>query len=132
MIEPCTRDCPEEYSEGTSPTKEPIVLPVKRCQSPISTARSSPSGSLADAGAFGERFFSYYNHNHRHCGIGLHTAASVQFGTAPEVRALRQQTLNAAHAAHPERFGNRRPQPPKLPPVAWINQPSQQAFIQTA
>ena len=64
--------------------------------------------------------------------IGLHTAASVQFGTAPEVRALRQQTLNAAHAAHPERFGNRRPQPPKLPPVAWINQPSQQAFIQTA
>ena len=89
-------------------------------------------GSLADARAFGERFFSYNNHDHRHSGIGLHTPASVHFGTATEVRALRQQTLNAAYTAHPERFGNRRPQPPKLPAVAWINQPSQEALIQTA
>ena len=89
-------------------------------------------GSLADARAFGERFFSYYNHEHRHSGIGLHTPASVHFGTATEVRAQRQQTLNAAYTAHPERFGNRRPQPPKLPAVAWINQPSQEALIQTA
>ena len=89
-------------------------------------------GSLADARAFGERFFSYYNHEHRHSGIGLHTPASVHFGTATEVRTQRQQTLNAAYTAHPERFGNRRPQPPKLPAVAWINQPSQEALIQTA
>jgi putative transposase len=89
-------------------------------------------GSLQDARAFGERFFSYYNHEHRHSGIGLHTPASVHFGTAAEVRAQRQQTLNAAYAAHPERFGHRRPQPPKLPTVAWINQPSQEALIQTA
>jgi putative transposase len=89
-------------------------------------------GSLADARAFGEHFFSYYNHEHRHSGIGLHTPASVHFGTVTEVRAQRQQTLNAAYAAHPERFGNRRPQPPKLPALAWINQPSQEALIQTA
>ena len=38
-------------------------------------------GSLADAGAFAEQFFAYYNHEHRHCGIGLHTPASVHFGT---------------------------------------------------
>lgn len=38
MIGPCDRVHPEEYSEGTSPTKEPIVDPVERCQSPISTA----------------------------------------------------------------------------------------------
>ncbi|MGP2481163.1 integrase core domain-containing protein, partial [Listeria monocytogenes] len=25
-------------------------------------------GSLADAGAFAEQFFAYYNHEHRHCG----------------------------------------------------------------
>jgi hypothetical protein len=86
---------------------------------------------LADARAFGETFFSYYNHEHRHSGIGLHTPASVHYGTAREVRAYRQQTLDAAHAAHPERFGNRRPQAPKLPTVAWINQPSQEALIQT-
>jgi len=89
-------------------------------------------GSLADARAFGEAFFSYYNHEHRHSGIGLHTPASVHYGTAGEVRVHRQQTLDAAHAAHPERFGHRRPQAPKLPTVAWINQPSQEALIQTA
>ncbi len=89
-------------------------------------------GSLADARAFGGLFFSYYNHEHRHSGIGLHTPASVHYGTAHGVRAMRQQTLDAAYATHPERFGHRRPAPPKLPAVAWINQPSQEALIQTA
>ena len=89
-------------------------------------------GSLADARGFGQRFFSYYNHEHRHCGIGLHTPASVHFGTVTEIRAQRQHTLNTAYTAHPERFGNRRPQPPQLPTAAWINQPSQEARIQTA
>lgn len=88
-------------------------------------------GSLPDARAFGEQFFPYYNHEHRHSGIGLHTPASVHFGTAPQIRAQRQTTLDAAYAAHPERFGHRRPAPPKLPTAAWINQPSQEALIQT-
>lgn len=88
-------------------------------------------GSLPDARAFCERFFNYYNHEHRHSGIGLHTPASVHHGTAGEVRALRQQTLDAAYAARPERFGRRRPAAPKLPDAAWINQPSQEAHIQT-
>ena len=34
-------------------------------------------GSLADARSFCESFFSFYNHEHRHSGIGYHTAASV-------------------------------------------------------
>lgn len=89
-------------------------------------------GSLADARAFGEEFFGYYNHEHRHSGIGLHTAASVHHGTANEVRTQRQHTLDAAYAAHPDRFGYRRPAAPKLPTAAWINQPSQEALIQTA
>ncbi|MDQ4038904.1 MAG: DDE-type integrase/transposase/recombinase [Actinomycetota bacterium] len=65
-------------------------------------------GSLADARAFCDRFFTAYNHEHRHCGIGLHTPASVHFGTAAEIRARRQLTLDRAHAQHPKRF-NRRP-----------------------
>ncbi len=77
-------------------------------------------GSLADAKAFCEQFFTYYNHQHRHSGIGLHTPASVHYGTAAEVRAQRQQTLDAAYAAHPNRFRHRRPEPPKIPAVAWI------------
>jgi len=89
-------------------------------------------GSLQDARAFCEAFFSYYNHEHRHFGIGLHTPASVHHGTAPQVRAQRQVTLDAAYAANPERFTGKRPEAPKLPAAAWINQPSLEALIQTA
>jgi hypothetical protein len=41
---PCTRDCPEENSEGTSPTNEPMLFPVNRSQSPITTAQANRSG----------------------------------------------------------------------------------------
>ena len=87
-------------------------------------------GSLADARAFCEQFFTYYNHEHRHTGLGLHTPASVHHGTAAEVRAHRAATLTAAYAANPARFRHRRPQPPRLPVAAWINQPSKEALIQ--
>jgi len=89
-------------------------------------------GSLADARAFCEQFFAYYNHEHRHSGIGLHTPASVHYGTAGEVRQQRQATLHAYFEANPLRFGHRRPEPPKLPTAAWINQPSKEALIQSA
>ena len=81
-------------------------------------------GGIADARAFCEQFFSYYNHEHRHSGIGLHTPASVHYGTATEVRAQRAVTLDAAYAANPGRFRHRRPSPPTLPMVAWINKPT--------
>ncbi|CCG02800.1 transposase [Blastococcus saxobsidens DD2] len=87
-------------------------------------------GCLADARAFCEAFFAYYNHDHRHSGLGLHTPASVHHGTAGEVRAQRAATLAAAYAANPTRFGHRRPTPPPLPTAAWINQPSREALIQ--
>jgi len=86
-------------------------------------------GSLADARAFCEQFFTYYNHEHRHSGIGLHTPASVHYGTATQVRQQRQATLNSAYEAHPTRFDHRRPEPPRLPNAAWINQPSREALI---
>lgn len=52
-------------------------------------------GSLADARAFCEGFFTAYNHDHRHSGIGLHTPASVHFGTADQVQAHRQPPSTA-------------------------------------
>ena len=88
-------------------------------------------GSLADARAFCQRFFTYYNHSHRHSGIALHTPASVHFGTAGQVRQHRQATLHAAYDTNPARFRHRRPQPPQLPCAAWINQPSREALIQS-
>ncbi|MGA2933414.1 MAG: IS3 family transposase [Acidimicrobiales bacterium] len=80
-------------------------------------------GCIEDARAFCEAFFAYYNHEHRHSGIGYHTPASVHYGTAEEVRSQRAETLDAAYAANPARFCHRWPQPPKLPTVAWINEP---------
>lgn len=50
-------------------------------------------GSLSDARAFCDWFFTAYNHEHRHSGIGMHTPASVHFGTATEVRARRQVSI---------------------------------------
>ncbi len=89
-------------------------------------------GSIEDARAFCEVFFDHYNHVHRHAGVGLHTPASVHYGTAHEIRAQRAATLDAAYAAKPARFRHRRPTPPKLPTVAWINQPTPQALIKSA
>jgi putative transposase len=56
----------------------------------------------------------------------MHTPASVHYGTAEHIRRHRQDTLDAAYAEHPHRF-TRRPRPPELPDVAYINQPAQQA-----
>ena len=89
-------------------------------------------GSIEDARAFCTVFFDYYNHVHRHSGVGLHTAASVHYGTATEIQAQRVATLDAAYAANPARFRHQRPTPPKLPTVAWINQPTPEALIKSA
>ena len=72
-------------------------------------------GSIQDARAFCAEFFEHYNHVHRHAGIGLHTPASVHYGTATEIQVQRAVTLNAAYTTNPARFRHRRPQPPALP-----------------
>jgi putative transposase len=70
-------------------------------------------------------FFPWYNDEHRHTGLGLHTAADVHYGLTEAVRDKRAGVLDAAYAAHPERFVRKPPQPPKLPTTAWINRPDQ-------
>lgn len=87
--------------------------------------------SIEHARQFSGEFFTYYNHEHRHSGIGLHTPASVHYGTAADVHDQRQRTLDAARQAHPDRF-TRRPRPPALPDTVWINKPAAQpADLQT-
>ena len=63
--------------------------------------RPSPSGGA-------EAFFEHNNHHHR-AGIGLHTPASVHFGTATEIRAQRAETL--------DRCLRRQPVPVRQPPA---------------
>ena len=107
------------HVSNDNPFSEAAFKTLKYC--PTFPARF---GSIADARLFCAEFFEHYNHEHRHGGIGLHTAASVHYGTATEIRAERGRTLDATYAANPHRFCGRRPTPPKLPTVAWINNPS--------
>jgi putative transposase len=79
--------------------------------------------SIEDARLFCARFFPWYNHDHRHSGLGLHTPADVHHGRAGAVRTARANVLDTAYATHPERFVRKPPEPPKLPPAAWINKP---------
>jgi len=69
-------------------------------------------------------FFDWYNHQHRHSGIGLMTPAAVHYNHAEELRVACAQVLDAAYEAHPERFVRTRPVPPRLPTGAWINKPA--------
>ena len=79
--------------------------------------------TLGDASSFTDIFFNYYNNQHRHSGIGLYTPQSVHDGTWKYVRDARQEVLDEAYRAHPERFIGGPPQAPKLPNQVWINQP---------
>jgi putative transposase len=81
-------------------------------------------GSQEDAHGFTRRFFHWYNHEHYHWGIGLLTPAMVHYGQAEEALAARRQVLQAAYAAHPERFVRKPPEPPELPAAVWINPPA--------
>ena len=65
--------------------------------------------SIEDARAHCQDFFRWYNHEHRHSGLGLHTAADVHYGQAAAVQADRAQVLTAAYPAHPERFVRKPP-----------------------
>ena len=80
-------------------------------------------GSLEDARAHGTDFFPWYNTEHRHSSLGLHTPHDVHFGLAEARRAHRAVVLAAAYAATPERFVRRPPTPALLPTAAWINPP---------
>jgi putative transposase len=81
--------------------------------------------SYEDAHAWCRRFFAWYCHEHRHSGIGYHTPADVHVGRAGAFRDRRAVVLDAAYAAHPERFVRKPPEPPTLPTVAWINEPQE-------
>jgi putative transposase len=82
-------------------------------------------GCYEDAHAHCGRFFTWYNDDHRHSGIGFHTPADVHYGRAELVRQKRSLVLAEAYGTHPERFVRKAPVPPPLPTVAWINEPQE-------
>jgi putative transposase len=89
-------------------------------------------GSLDDARRFCQSFFHWYNHEHYHSALGLLTPASVHYGQAVTLVEPRNQVLQAAYQAHPERFVNGLPTAPKLLSAVWINPPQEVPIPQTA
>lgn len=79
---------------------------------------------IASSRAWCTSFFRWYNHEHRHEGIGLFTPADVHRGRHLEIGRVRQRALDAAFAAHPERFVRGRPTSPAVPAEVWINRPT--------
>jgi putative transposase len=80
-------------------------------------------GCIQDSRAFCQTFFSWYNDEHRHSGIGMMSPAMVHYGQAPLIQEKRQVVLDAAYLAHPERFVRRPPTTLILPKEVWINKP---------
>ncbi|MCM3886510.1 transposase [Frankia sp. R82] len=66
------------------------------------------------------------NHAGNTVGDTVPTPTVVHHGQADSVHQARAQVLDAAYAAHPERFIRRAPTPPELPTPAWIKRPDEQ------
>lgn len=80
-------------------------------------------GCIEDAKDFCRQFFDWYNQDHHHAGLGLMTPNQVHYGQANAVYAARQETLDQAFRANPERFVRKAPAPPPKPTAVWINPP---------
>jgi putative transposase len=72
-------------------------------------------GCIEDSRVFCQRFFRWYNTEHRHSGVAWHTPRDVHYGHAEIVQAKRADVLTAAYTRNPERFVRRPPQPAALP-----------------
>jgi putative transposase len=68
-------------------------------------------------------FFPWYNREHRHSGLKMLTPHQVHHGEAIDILAARDQVMQKAFAAHPERFVRGQPRPITLPGEVWINPP---------
>lgn len=83
--------------------------------------------SIDEGRAFFALFFAWYNNEHHHSGIAMLTPATVHDGRVDEIVATRQVALDAAYAAHPERFVAGSPIVARPPAEVWINRPAGQA-----
>ena len=80
--------------------------------------------SIEYARAFCQRFFDWYNHEHRHSGIGFMTPHAMHHGLAPLLFDKRAKVLDEAFERNPMRFRGKHPSPPLLPTAVGINWPT--------
>jgi putative transposase len=81
-------------------------------------------GCQADARAWANTFFTWYNQEHHHSGLALLTPADVHYQRAQALLQKRQMVLQAAYQKTPQRFVKGLPVPPPLPQAVWINPPT--------
>ena len=82
------------------------------------------------ARGFCQRFFPWYNDQHRHSGIAYFTPSDVHYGRVPALLAKRQAVMDEAFARMPERFPAGAPRVPGPPSAVWINPPENRAEIE--
>lgn len=79
-------------------------------------------GSIQAARTWCRAFFDWYSYTHYHSGIGYLRPADLHAGRHQEILGHRQEVLDQAQRAHPERF-HQRPCPAAPPSKVWINRP---------
>lgn len=129
MTSQCVADLLTDLGVKKSHSRPHVSDDNPYSEAQFKTAKYHPSyperfGSLEDARSWARSFFAWYNHEHRHTGIGLLTPAMVHQGQTAVVRAARRAVLSKAYEAHPERFVRGQPEPPKVPEEVWINPPA--------
>ncbi|OOP57005.1 MAG: integrase [Candidatus Brocadia carolinensis] len=103
-------------------------------EAPFKTLKYRPDfpgnfGSIEDARVFCKSFFTWYNGEHHHSGIGLLKPEDVHYGRTDQIMKERSRVLKTAFENHPERFKGISPKPPSAPVAAWINQPKQNSTL---
>ena len=69
----------------------------------------------------------WYNEEHHHEGLGWMKPSQVHHGEVEELATARQETLEAALRAHPERFVKGTVKAPRPPEVVFLNPPLEQS-----
>ena len=78
---------------------------------------------IEHARAHGRAFFHWYNHEHRHSGIGLMTPAAIHLGQAAAAARVPRRRARGRLCAQPRAVRPQAATPPELPTAAWINKP---------
>jgi transposase InsO family protein len=128
MTSKCVADLLDELKISRSHSRPKVSNDNPYSEANFKTLKYCPAfperfDSFEQAEQFADDFFTYYNTEHRHSGIGLHTPASVHDGTAKNIRQKRADVLAQAYATNPGRF-RAKPLPPAIPATAGINPPT--------
>jgi putative transposase len=82
-------------------------------------------GSIEGARLHCRTFFAWYNDEHRHTGLGLHTPADVHYGTAQAVQDKRAQECSPTPTQHtPSGSSASHPNHPNCPPTRGSTSPT--------